>query len=172
VSRLSTCISIVLGNEGGKVDHKSDRGGRTNFGITQKTYDVFCVMTGRTRRDVFDISEAEVEMIYGAYWKDAKCDRCPEPLDLMVFDCAINSGAGRAIKILQRALAIDEDGLFGNGTLDAMREEIMATSVEHLCELYLQVRKDFFMRIVERDPSQACFIDGWLNRIEHLREFV
>ena len=46
-ARFQYCLTIVLGHEGGYVDHKNDRGGKTMKGVTQKVYDDFCRVTGR-----------------------------------------------------------------------------------------------------------------------------
>jgi lysozyme family protein len=172
MSRLHYCIKLVLGHEGGKVDHKNDRGGRTAFGVTQKTFDDFCKMTGRPQRDVWDITQDEVELIYSAYWKDAHCSYMPEPLDCIVFDSAINHGAKRAIKILQRALGIADDGICGKQTLAALHEEVVMSGIEGVCQMYLNERAAFYDQIIERDPSQSAFARGWANRVEHLREMV
>ncbi len=91
MTRFRYCLRIVLEHEGGKADHKNDRGGRTNFGVTQKVYDDFCKTTGRPMGDVFDIERDEVELIYGGYWKGVKGDQMPEPLDLLMFEPSIPS---------------------------------------------------------------------------------
>lgn len=41
--------------------------------------------------------------------------------------------------------------------------------VEEFCDAFLNVREDFFRAIVERNPSQRIFINGWLNRIKNIR---
>ena len=171
-ARFHYCLKIVLGNEGGLVDDKADRGGRTNFGITQKTLDDFCRATGRTLKPVDQLTDEDVELIYAGYWKDCRADYLPEGLDLCVFDCAVNSGAGRAIKLLQRALGVDEDGVYGKQTSDALREELRIGSIAEVCEQYLKLRADFYGSIVANDIRQKRFINGWLNRLDHLRKYL
>jgi len=168
-TRFTYCLKIVLKNEGGKVDHKSDRGGRTAYGITQRTYDGFCRRIGRPLADVWDIQDSEIEAIYSTYWKDAHCDYIPEPLDMQVFDAAVNHGPARAKKMLQHILGVNEDGVIGKQTMAALREEEVCLGVSHLVKLYLDERASFFDRIIERDPSQAVFAKGWLRRVEHMR---
>ena len=168
MSRLNYCIKIVLGNEGGYVDHKNDRGGATNYGVTQRTYDDFCKMTGRHKKPVKSISMEEVELIYSAYWKDAHCSYKPEALDLAHFDFAINAGAGRANKTLQKILGVDEDGIVGRNTLNALHEEVVASNIEEVVADYMDAHRDFYRRIVAKDATQGVFLKGWLSRVDHL----
>jgi lysozyme family protein len=173
MSRFEYCLDKVLGEEGGFSDRKGvDRGGRTNFGITTKTYDAYRTAIHLPLQDVKDIQNSEVEAIYMQYWKGASCALMPEPLDLIMLDTAINSGAGKAVKLLQRGLGIDEDGICGRGTLTALHEEIIALGITQLCNLYLDNRLAFMDAIVANDPSQAANIHGWHNRIEHLRGMI
>ena len=172
MSRFHDCLDIVLGHEGGYADVPGDKGGKTNYGITQLTYDAWQLRRGLPSRPVAGIHQTEVEAIYAEYWKDARCGVMPEPLDLVVFDCAINSGAKRAIKLLQYALGIPADGVYGRVTADAIHEEVVADGVDHLALLYLFERDGFYRRLVDADPSQEKFLQGWLNRTEHLREMI
>lgn len=172
MSRFSQCLPVILKHEGGKVDHKNDRGGRTAYGITQKVYSDFLKLRGSPDRDVWDIHDSEIEAIYSGYWKNCHCSYMPEPLDLLVFDAGVNHGPSRAIKMLQRVLGVDEDGICGKNTLAALHEDIVATSVESVCKRYLDERDAFFDRIIANDPSQSVFAKGWGNRVDHLRELV
>jgi lysozyme family protein len=170
--RFEQCFPIVLASEGGYVNHKSDRGGATNFGVTQRTFTSHLKGRGRTDRDVSTIKQNEVSEIYHEYWKSAKCDLLPEPLDLLVFDCAINSGASMAIKLLQQVLGVDNDGQYGRITSDALREEIRVSGIAEVCASYLDERELFFSKIVERDPPQIAFFDGWINRLDKLKRVI
>jgi len=172
MSRLSYAIRVTLGEEGGYSDRKADRGGATNYGVTQRTYDEFCKLSGRPQRPVKQISMEEVLLIYGTYWKDAHCSYIPEPLDVLVFDAAINHGPRRAIKLLQQTLGVDVDGIAGRGTMQALHEEMTNGDIVELCTLYLEHRKNFFNEIIAKRPDQEVFRDGWYNRIEHLRGLI
>lgn len=172
MTRLLACIKIVLGHEGGYVNHQNDRGGATNYGVTQKTYDDFNNRRGAPKRDVKDIHVTDVEAIYGTYWKDAHCAYMPEPLDLLMFDSAINHGAGNAVKMLQRVMGVDADGIAGRDTMRALHEEVVSVGIEALCRMYLDERAVFYDRIIQRDPTQSVFAKGWLARVDHLRSMV
>ena len=172
MSRFDYCLKVVLNHEGGVSNDKHDHGGLTNYGVTQKVYDDFCKVTGREQKPVTEIAMNEVEAIYGGYWKDASCSYMPDPLDLLVFDCAVNSGAGRAIKMLQDVLGVDADGICGKQTLAALHDDIVAIGLHEICTMYLDNREAFYVSIVQKNPTQKKFLQGWLNRADHLRELT
>ncbi len=172
VNRFDYCLKFVTQPqiEGGYSDHKADRGGATNHGVTQKTYDTFRRNAGLSLRSVRQITDDEVAAIYRTmYWNVAKCGLLPEPLDLYVFDAAVNHGPGRAAKLLQQALGVAVDGAIGPVTIDALQEELAAGQLQELCHNFLAIRLEFYDQIVDNDPSQKVFLAGWENRIEHLR---
>ncbi len=173
IERFKQCLKVVLVAEGGYVNHKSDRGGATNFGITQHVYDDFNKTRNQPTRDVKFIHESEVETIYyTSYWLPAACDKLPEPLDLLVFDFAVNSGVGRASKMLQACVGVTQDGKIGKNTIAAVTNKIVLIGINKICFIYLEARKEFFNKIVERDASQKVFLKGWMNRIAHLEKGV
>jgi lysozyme family protein len=51
------------------------------------------------------------------YWDKIHGDDLPSGVDLAVFDCCVNSGPGRASKMLQKVLGVAQDGAIGAQTL-------------------------------------------------------
>ena len=69
-------LKFVLDREGGYVNNPNDRGGATNKGITQNTYNAYLKGIGRASCDVRNITDAEVEKIYySRYWLSANCHK-------------------------------------------------------------------------------------------------
>jgi lysozyme family protein len=170
MNRFDYCLAVVLRAEGGYSDRQADRGGATNHGVTQKTYDQFRKDSGLSPRDVKQISTDEVTAVYRTmYWAVAKCGLLPQPLDLYVFDGAVNHGPRRATKILQGVLGVGADGSFGPVSITALQEETTAGHLAELANNYLAARLDFYDGIVEDDETQRANLNGWRNRIEHLR---
>lgn len=172
MSRFDDCYKIIRKLEGGYANEVHDSGGPTMGGVTQETYDNWRESGGQSVQPVKFITEDEIREIYSDYWRDCKASYCLPPLDLLVADCAINSGPRRAIKLLQNCLGVGSDGIFGPQTHGALHEEIIAMGIKHVCEMYLQERQYWYMEIVRRNASQRKFIRGWLARLEHLREYV
>jgi len=162
-------LPLVLKFEGGYVNHPLDKGGATNKGVTQKTYDSYRTLSKLPLADVKNITSDEVTKIYLRFWKGAKCDRIAptHPSTAFVhFDCAINSGPSRAAKILQKSLGVASvDGIIGSITLGA----IAACDDSKLSAIYLANRDAFYNAIVKRNPSQKVFLKGWLKRTNHIR---
>ena len=98
-------IRRLLASEGGYVNHPSDPGGPTNFGITIADYRRYG-KPGATAADVRAMKVDEVKAIYREkYWRAMRCDDLPAGVDYCAFDYAVNSGTGRVPKVLQRVLA-------------------------------------------------------------------
>ena len=167
-SRFDTCLKAVLQHEGGFVDDPVDRGGRTNQGVTQGTYDAYRAKRGLNTNDVKDIIPGEVRDIYlEQYWNPLRCSQMPIGLDRVVFDAGVNSGTRRAGKWLQMALglsAADVDGIIGQKTLHYISDVVSANEVDRTIDRFMDQRRQFLQAIVMRDPSQQKFARGWENR--------
>ena len=107
-------FQITVGVEGGYVNDPADPGGETRYGISKRAHpDV----------DIKSLTLDQARNIYRRdYWQAASCDSMPERIGHLVFDCAVHHGVKTAIKLLQRALKVADDGEFGpitRGTLTA-----------------------------------------------------
>ena len=97
------------------------------------------------------------------FWHPIRGDELTQILANNLYDTAVNSGTNRAIKILQKALAVEEDGDFGPQTMSALtslREDIVV-------QRYKAERLAFVHQIVQNDKTQAQFINGWVSRIRN-----
>lgn len=167
---LERGLDFVLRWEGGYVNHPNDRGGATNKGVIQSTYNAYRDDKGLSRRSVRHISNDEVQEIYrDRYWKAARCHEIAErseSLAIAHFDWAVNAGTGRAIKTLQECTGTIVDGVWGPNT----RKSFEATNPNQVLNCYLNRREQLYRRWGR--GSQAVFLDGWLNRLNDLREFL
>src|SRR5690606_12170295 len=114
-------LPLVLNHEGGFSNHKDDPGGATNRGITLENYRRYVKGNG-TVADLKAISAQDVEKVYRLFYRSAvKEDDLPGGLDYAVFDFAVNSGPGRAIRFMQAVAGVSQDGIVGPATLAAVR---------------------------------------------------
>ena len=109
--------------------------------------------------EVRALTRVEAGAIYRRlYWATVKAEGLPAGLDLAVFDLAVNSGPGRAARLLQRALGLLEDGVIGPKTLDAVASRDPAATVRALT----RERLGFLGRL----PTWKTFGRGWRRRVE------
>jgi lysozyme family protein len=163
-------IDDVIRREGGFVDHPRDRGGPTNFGITQATLSRHL---GRpaSADDVRRLSRAVASEVYRRdYFEAPRLDRLPARAQPFVFDAAVNHGPRRAIRFVQQVcdaagfgpLAID--GVCGPRTAQAAGEADRVMG-DWLLAALVEERRNFYLALVQRDPGQRVFLRGWLNRL-------
>ena len=165
---FSNCLAFTLRWEGGYSNVKGDRGGATNKGITQRTYDGWRHDQALPLVDVKHITDPEVEEIYKArYWAPIYGGNLPPQIALAVFDGAVNSGTAQAAKWLQRALGVADDGIIGPQTLAALTGTNPATVALKVCDL-----REQFLRNLAAKPGQQQFLTGWMRRVLALRQAI
>jgi len=146
---IERALKRLLGNEGGFVDHPQDPGGATNYGITQRVAQAHGYMG-----DMRNLPMSLAIGIYRSdYWEPIKADQLPEALRFHVFDAAVNSGPGQAVKWLQRAAGVTEDGVIGPRTLSAAS---LVTPAK-----YSAIRLRFMTDL----KTWPTFGKGWARRI-------
>lgn len=167
--RLTICMKYVFGEEGGYVNNPNDKGGATKYGVTQKTYDAWLKRHNLAHQHVKELQMERAHKIYRGYWDAARCALAKPPLDLILFDTAINFGAGRAIEFLQKALNVKADKVFGPSTHDAF---VASDSHKTLAESIVNQRVAYRHMRVKKDPTQKVFLKGWLNRDRRLLDVI
>ncbi len=109
---FQNCLNLVLVSEGGKV---VDVGGRTNQGVTQRTFDRFLRLNQARLRNVYTMTDEERNEIYRSlYWVTIGGDLLPIGVDYTMFDAAVNSGVARALHWRDKAESMLKDGSFIN----------------------------------------------------------
>ena len=160
--QFARCLDLILGHEGGYVDHPDDPGGATNMGITHAT---LAAWRGApvSRDDVRAMGRDEAGEIYRAnYWNALNCDALPKGVDLVLFDFGVNAGVGRAAKLLQGIVGVTRDGQVGPITLAATR----AMDAVHVVDAFSEGRMDHY-RALHHWPT---FGKGWSRRTREVRE--
>ena len=112
----------LISHEGGYVNDPHDPGGETKFGISKRSYPAL---------DIASLTLVDAKAIYKRdFWDRAQCDKMPPELAFNVFDAAVNSGIGQAIRWLQRSVGVADDGHVGPLTLGALNRENDPSAVQ------------------------------------------
>lgn len=154
---FAPALKLILKHEGGYVDHPLDPGGATNRGITRATLAGY---RGRpvSKAEVMALSEREAGAIYRKlYWNAISADELPAGVDLVVFDAAVNSGPGRAVRWLQIALGVAPDGVIGPRTISAAGQ----ADANKLIRAFSRQRLGFLQRL----STWPTFGRGWSRRV-------
>jgi len=151
----------LIGHEGKFQNDPRDRGNWTSgvvgqglnkgtkYGISAMTY---------PGEDIENLTLGRAEELYlRDFWGPAGCDAVPEAVRFDLFDMAVNSGVSRAIKTLQLAVGVDDDGRLGPITLQAIQSMPALRFVTRFNGHRLQ-----FMSAL---PTWPSFGRGWANRI-------
>lgn len=151
-----TCLKTVLQFEGGWSDSPQDPGSATMKGVTFETF--LAYFPGSTLSDLRNITDAQLEAIYRpGFWNAINGDALPSGLDLEVFDMAVNSGPGRAARMIQGLVKVAQDGDIGPRTLAA----IAAIGARGLIISYAGARQAYYRSL----PDFETFGKGWLARV-------
>lgn len=137
----------LIGNEGGYVNNPSDLGGETKFGISKRSYP-----------DV-DIASLTIDQAKALYLRDFwnPLGQAHPAIKFQVFDFAVNSGMTTAIRKLQAAIGVADDGHWGpisEGTLAQL--DVAVVLMKFAAE-----RLDFMRKLT----TWATFGSGWAGRI-------
>jgi lysozyme family protein len=162
IGNFEQCLAKLLVHEGGYVNHKDDPGGETNLGVTRATWELW-VGHPVSEKEMRNLTPLMVSPLYKRkYWDACRADELVSGLDYCVFDVAVNSGVGRAVKLLQQSVGATPDGSFGSITFGLVKQVDPTTLIERYC-----ARR---MEFLESLKSFPVFGRGWSRRVAEVKE--
>lgn len=172
---LDSMLDDIITREGGYVNNPADRGGATNYGITQATLSAFNGSPASVA-DVQALSVDQAKAIYRQnYYLKPGLDKLPALIQPVMLDAAVNSGPVQSIKFLQQVLndsgfgPLTVDGAIGQKTIDAANAAASQLGAELNSRLVAK-RRAFLMGLVSSRPSNAVFEKGWMARCDQLEQ--
>ena len=154
----------MLAHEGGYVHHEKDPGGMTNLGVTKRVWEEW-VGHFVSEKEMRKLTPLMVAPLYKRkYWDACRADELLSGVDYCVFDVAVNSGPGRAIKFLQSCVGATPDGGFGSITLALVKKA--EEDPVRLVELYCAKRLEFLQSL----KTFEVFGKGWSRRVAEVKE--
>jgi lysozyme family protein len=153
-------FEAMIVHEGGFVDDPADKGGRTKWGISQRSYPDL---------DIASLTQEDAAQIYHRdYWQ-------PKPYGLIinqrvaskVFDMAVNMGFLQAHVLTQRACNelgkhVVADGQLGPLSIQAINE----CDPDFLLDALRYQARHFYMTLAANKPSNQKFLKGWIRRAD------
>jgi len=141
-------LAFVLKWEGGYVNDPKDPGGETKYGISKRSWPDL---------DITNLTQEQAASIYHLqYWGKVPCHGLSEPLDLVVFDSAVNCGVRKAQDWLGITAHLDGDS--------------RVQTFLGLRKLHYQKLRDH--KTKEGKQNWARFYKGWMNRVMDLEKEI
>jgi lysozyme family protein len=139
----------LLGHEGGYTPGVGDPGGETNWGISKRSYPSLNIRT---------LTREQAKAIYRVdFWDRINGDGMYDGVAFQAFDFAVNSGIYTAIRQLQRAVGVADDGHWGPVSAAALQAVSESDAIMWLCA----ERLDFMTRL----QNWSTHGKGWARRI-------
>ncbi|EPA9107512.1 glycoside hydrolase family 108 protein [Acinetobacter nosocomialis] len=173
-------IDDLIKREGGYVNNPNDRGGATNYGITEAVARV-----NGWKGPMRDLPLDLAKQIYKQqYWINPRFDQVNTLSPLIaeeLLDTGVNCGVAFAKPLLQRALNLLNnqgkggwpdlavDGIYGSATLGALKIFLTKRGKDGekvMLKVLNIMQGQRYIEICERNPMQEQFFYGWIsNRI-------
>ncbi|WP_414465289.1 glycoside hydrolase family 108 protein [Klebsiella michiganensis] len=166
----------ILGKEGGYVNNPNDKGGPTNWGITQavaRAHGYTGDMRNLTRQQALSILDAD-------YWTGPRFDLIAAVSPVIaaeLCDTGVNMGPSVPSKFLQRWLTamnnggklypdLVADGVIGNRTVIALKSFLSARGPDGegvLLKALNCSQGARYLEIAEKTPANETFLYGWIK---------
>ncbi len=171
-SLAEEAIKRVLAHEGGFGDDSRDPGNWTGgtVGLGELRGTKYGISAGAfPDLDIKNLTEDQAVDIYRQkYWSACECDSLPPALAVMVFDAAVQHGAGDrqddAPAMLQRALGAVSDGKIGPKTIEAAQKLDTKKALRNL----------FVERVLHYSNNRnwTVYKQGWMKRLGDVMIFA
>jgi lysozyme family protein len=158
---FDTAFNYTLGREGGLVDNAMDPGGRTKYGVTQKTLDRARLAHPDLNlpQKIDDVTVDQCKELYRRdYWNTIRGEDLPQGVAFAVFDACVNTNIIKVIKWLQAAAGVSQDGVVGTSTLSAVRATVLK-------KLLLEFHARRAYNYMIQDAIDDEFGLGWARRL-------
>jgi lysozyme family protein len=161
-------IVLMLRVEGGEANLVGDPGGHTKYGITQRTLDAVRGTLHETPTvfpaSVGDLTPEQATYIYEqVQWVHIRGNDLDPALAVLMLNAAVNLGEPRAIKLLQQACRITDDGAFGAATLAAVQSWRSSYMPEQtLAQEFAAHVAVWYARL---NATEGQFELGWFRRL-------
>lgn len=161
MSAFADCFAALIGNEGAYTNSSTDRGnwtsGQIGVGTLKGTKYGISAMSYPTL-DIANLTLDAAQQIYRAdYWNRFGGDLLDPALAFQVFDGAVNSGVGPAVRWLQSAAGVTADGVIGPVTAAAI--------AAHQPKALIAAFNGYRLQYMAQAAAWPTYSKGWALRI-------
>jgi lysozyme family protein len=164
-------FAATMKHEGGYAYDPHDYGGETYKGISRKNFRGWSGWADidRLKRDKdfpacldrnADLQGKIREFYQRNFWTPSLDVIKDQDLANWLFDKGVNMGIRQAVKLIQRALHVDVDGVIGPQTMAQLNA---AEPIALLADCREEAKR-FYTKLALNDPTQTRFLHGWLAR--------
>jgi lysozyme family protein len=165
-------IQKTLVWEGGYANLTGDSGGETYRGISRRNWpnwNGWLIVDAAKSQSGFPRSLDSDQNLLGLvvqfyrtnFWQPEYDQLSDSLVSDKIFDISVNVGKVHGHKIAQRAAGVNEDGVFGQGTVKAINSHPQDGS---FLATLRYAAESYHRSIVSAHPEDARFLAGWLRR--------
>lgn len=174
--KFARAHAFVAKFEGGFVNHPSDPGGATNYGVSLRFLKAQGLAVGDIDGDgdidIDDIRtltpETAADILKRNFWDSLKLDILADDLALVLYDTAVNMGPGTAKRLAQKALCVEVDGKWGPKTWAAF----MRCNSRQTALTVIRLRLGSYTALVTNNRKLESFYTGWMRRVHALEREI
>lgn len=160
MANFEQALKKTLEHEGGYVNDPDDPGGETYKGIARKmhpNWEGWGIIAKRGLKAP-ELDAAVADFYRKEFWK---FDLVTSQLIAeSIFDFGVNAGMSTSVRLAQRVLEIDADGVLGANTIKAINE----ANEEAFLAAYTVAKVYRYVSICKNRPTSKKYLYGWLCR--------
>lgn len=146
----------------GRIVDLGDSHGLTRFGVTSVD-NPGAPLGFFSSMPIAQALEIAKEIYRERYWNPIHGDEITsDAIAAPLFSFAVNDGVHQAVRLLQQALGVQQDGILGDQTLAALN----SADPDATAAALRAAQESFYRRIVAANPDRAKFLNGWLARAQ------
>lgn len=157
-----------MNREGGEFQEAD--GSMSYRGFNQKLVDAARKQKGLPPKNVKSLTFGEMKEIFEDQFVNVNgINKLPDDMLPLVLDFAFNSGAGNAVKTLQKTVGAKTDGIIGKKTLKKL-ETRFKNDINDFVDTLSNERINFINEAAITNPDVRQFQAGILNRANSVRD--
>lgn len=161
---FENCLPIVFEFDGLQNDRAPGETFNTAYGVTEFTWQVAVNQGLVADKPVTEATKDEcIAVLRALFWNACHCSQLPPGINLMVFNDAVLSGVGHAVKLLQRVVGCRSvDGVVGPETIRRAGSTMPRVLIENMYTADAE-----YLAALKNAP---LYLKGWMRREDRMRD--